>query len=131
VSVAVTTRRAGQHRKVASTRTPLRVVRRHRRKMNPTFVAAAIVISGLFTAVVGHALLAEGQVRLGKLQTQATAIQATNRSTVLKVSSLETPERIAQAAGTLHLVQPSDVIQLPSVPLNVPLPAIKIYGMTP
>jgi len=109
--------------------TPLRVVK-HRRRISPKMLATSIVIVSMLVIVVGHALLAEGQVRLGKLQSEATSIQATNRATVLTVSNLETPERIARAAGSLHLVQPSAVIQLPSVPLSVPLAPIKIVGMT-
>jgi hypothetical protein len=92
-------------------------------------VALAMVGCSLLAAVGGHAYLAEGQIRLGHLEAEAAAIQAVNRATVLKVSNLETPERIAQAAGTLHLVQPSEVLQLPSVSLTKVLPPIKIFGM--
>ena len=133
MSVAAPTRRSAPARHAAPPRHKKPAVKavapRKRRTIRPGVIAAGIVTLSLFTAVLGHALLAEGQLRLSHLQAESTAIQAVNRATVLKVSNLETPERIAQAAGTLHLVQPSDVIQLPAVSLNVPLPPIKIVGM--
>ena len=71
-------------------------------------------------------MLAQGQLRIGKVTAQLEQERAVNRVTVLNVAALETPARIAQAAGALHLVQPAQVLQLPSVSLTTPLPGIKI-----
>ena len=39
------------------------------------------------------------------------------------MATLETPARIvAEATGPLHMVQPSQTVQLPHVPLDKPLP---------
>lgn len=128
MSLAVTTKRTPS--KATPSRTPLTAVRGRRRpRFNAKLVAAGIVAVSLLIAVAGHAYLAEDQMRLGQLQAEATTIQAVNRATVLKVSNLETPERIAQAAGSLHLVQPVAVLQLPAVPLTKRLAPIKIFGV--
>jgi type II secretory pathway pseudopilin PulG len=86
-------------------------------------VSVTVVLGALLAVVVGQALLANGQVRLSALQHQLTLEQSAHRQAELAVSELETPARIvAAASGQLHMVHPSQVIELPYVSLATPLP---------
>ena len=89
-------------------------------------LAIALLCLTLLVIVVGHSMLAQGQLRMGHISSQLTQEEAVNRVTVLNVAALETPARISQLAGTLHLVQPAQILQLPSVSLDTPLPDLKI-----
>ena len=119
-------RRSAPPGQVAARPVPaLRVVRRHaaraRRPLVPV-VSAMLVAGSLFTVVIGHAVLAEGQVRLAQEQAAVTAAEALHRQSVLSLAQLEDPSRIVStAATTLHMVA-ADVVQLPYVSLTQPLP---------
>jgi len=93
-------------------------------------IAISILVVSLFAIVIGHAMLAQGQLRLGHLNDELTKEQAVHTATVLQVAALETPARISSEAGSLNLVQPSQILQLPSVSLNQPLPTLKISAAT-
>ena len=96
------------------------------RRRTTEVLAVIVVCASLFAVVVGNAMLAQGQLRIGKISSQLAQEQATNRVSVLNVAALETPARIQQAATGLHLVQPAQILQLPSVPLDRELPELKI-----
>lgn len=82
-----------------------------------------LVIASLLAVVVGHAVLAAGQLRLTAEQARLVAMQAHHSQAVASVAQLEAPGRImAIAQGHLHVVAPGQDVQLPYVPLNVPLP---------
>lgn len=114
-------------------RPPLRVVEhepRHRgrpghsrsRRVAP-ILSIVLVVGSLMAAVVGHALLAEGQIRLSAVQSAVAAAQTVNRQETVSVAELETPSRIFQEARQqLGMVSPGQVDQLPTVPLGTPLP---------
>jgi hypothetical protein len=89
-------------------------------------MAISLVCASLLTIVVGHSMLAQDQLRLGHISEELAQEQAVNRSNVLSVADLETPARISQEAGELHLVQPAEILQLPSVSLKQVLPVLKI-----
>ena len=89
-------------------------------------IAISILVVSLFAIVVGHSMLAQGQLRLGNLSTELAKEQSIHSTTVLKVAGLETPARVSSEAGSLHLVQPTQIRQLPSAPLDAPLPTLKI-----
>lgn len=73
--------------------------------------------------VVGHAVLAQGQVRLTAAQDSLAAAQAADRQQTLEVAQLEAPARIVgEATGGLDMVQSAQTTQLPHVPLDKPLP---------
>lgn len=112
-------------------RPPLRVVERgpgHRSRRAPRHratlvLAAALVVGTLLAVVVSHALLAQGQVRLATVQAQLTAAQQAQHQEIVAVATLEAPSRVvAQAEQSLHMAPPAQIVQLPYVPLNVPLP---------
>ena len=86
-------------------------------------MAISIVVAALLIAVVGQALLANGQVRLSALQHELALEQSAHRQSELAVAQLETPSRIvAAASGQLHMVRPANIVELPYVSLSIPLP---------
>jgi hypothetical protein len=99
---------------------------RKSRLRTPELIAVVLVSLTLLAVVVGNTVLAQGQLHIGKISSQLTKEQAINRVRVLNVAALETPARIQQAASGLHLVQPAQILQLPSVPLDKELPELKI-----
>jgi hypothetical protein len=97
--------------------------RRVRRRRLVPALSMALVVGSLMAAVVGHAVLAQGQVRLTAAQTSLAAAQAGDRQATLKVARLEAPARIAgEASQGLHMEQSAQIAQLPYVPLDKPLP---------
>ncbi len=107
-------------------RAPLEVVtarrRRFRRRRLAPVLSAAMVSASLFIVVIGHAELAQGQVRLANMEAAITAAQIVHRRDVLTIANLENPSRILrEAEQSLHMAPPSQVLQLPHVSLGVPL----------
>ena len=107
------------------TRPALDVVDRRSRRRRRLPELLALMVS-LMMVVVGHDLLAQGQLRMGALNAALVEEQAVHSATVLKVAALETPSRISAEASSLQLTQPSLVLQLPTVSLATPLAPIKI-----
>jgi len=84
------------------------------------------VLASLLAVVIGHAMLAQDQVRISSAQAALSAEQNLHRQEVLSVARLETPSRIsAEAQNQFHLA-PDHVSQLPSVPLSTPLATPKV-----
>jgi hypothetical protein len=82
-----------------------------------------MIVVALLIVVGGQAMLANGQVRMARLDQQLQIVESQHRQQVLDVTGLETPSRIVGAAtAQLHMVHPSHVIQLPYVSLRTPLP---------
>jgi cell division protein FtsL len=88
--------------------------------------SVSIVVSALLAVVVAQAFLANGQVRLSALQGELSLEQSAHRQAELAVASLETPPRIVSAATKQGMVHPATVIELPYVPLSVPVPPPKV-----
>ncbi|MHB8219596.1 MAG: hypothetical protein ACYDHU_04640 [Acidimicrobiales bacterium] len=113
-------------------RPPLRVVdrregRRGARRAAPRrlsmVVALGMVVASLVAVVSGHAMLAQGQIRLAGVQSAISGAQNVQRQDVLTVSMLEAPSRIVgEAQKQLHMTSPTQVVQLPAVSLSSPLP---------
>ncbi len=119
----------------AGRRPPLELVaprtRRVRRRRVAPLVAASVLSASLLLVVVGHAELAEGQVRLTDVQSEVTSAQVLHRREVLALATLEDPSRILQMAESiLHMAPPSQVDQLAHVPLGVPVPAPHVVPAT-
>ena len=90
-------------------------------------ISVVVVIGSLLAVVLGHAMEAQTQVRLSADQAALSAEQTTHREDVLALAQLETPSRIAaEAQSQLHMVTPSQVVQVPSVSLTTPLPTPKV-----
>ncbi len=116
-------------------RPPLEVVaartRRARRRQLAPLLAGAVVTGSLLFVVVGHAELAQGQMRLTSMQAEITSAQLLHQREVLALAKLENPSRILRVAeGTLHMAPPSQVHQLAHVPLGSPLPAPHVAAST-
>jgi len=108
------------------------VRRQGRRRRTSTFVALVLVVGSLLAVVLGHAMLAQSQVRLSDVQAQLAAEQTVHRQDVLALAQLETPSRIAANARTqLHMITPTQVDQVPSVSLSTPLPNPKVAAAPP
>ena len=105
---------------------PIRGVSRRRRM--PEVLAVVVVVAALMLIVLGQMVVAQRQLQLGHLNSALTAEASKHTQTILKVAALETPSRIASEASSLALVQPKKVLQLPMVPLDSPLSAIRIVG---
>jgi hypothetical protein len=71
--------------------------------------------------VIGHSMLAQGEVRLTKIQSQVSTEAALNRQLLAWVGSAENPARIVAEAKGLGLFSPGSVTQIPAVPLDAPL----------
>ena len=103
----------------ASRRPPLRIFEpepRRSTRRGPSrrayiWFAITLVAGSLLVVVVGDAMVAQGQVRLAGIQT--------------KIAQLAAPDRVVAQGIALGLTAPAQVIDLPQVPLNVPLPAPK------
>jgi cell division protein FtsL len=111
-----------------SRRPPLQVVPRRRGDRAwgrlIKYLPVAMVVVALLIVVAGQAMLANGQVRMARIDQQLQIAQSEHRQQVLEETRLETPSRIVGAATSqLHMTLPSHVTQLPSVSLNTPLPA--------
>jgi hypothetical protein len=66
-------------------------------------------------------MLAQGEVRLTKIQSQVSSEAARNRQLLASVAAAENPARIVAEAKGLNLFPPSSVTQVPAVPLDAPL----------
>lgn len=89
-------------------------------------MSLCLVVASLMTVVMAHAVLDQEQVRLTQVQTELQAAQARHAADQLKVAQMETPSRITSAAQKDHLVTPTGVTQVPSVPLSKPLAPPKV-----
>ncbi|MGC8471284.1 MAG: hypothetical protein ACP5PM_03195 [Acidimicrobiales bacterium] len=97
--------------------------RRARHRSLATLLAGLVVSLSLLLVVIGHAELAQGQVRLAGVQAQITSARLLHQREVLALANLENPTRILRVAeGSLHMVSPTQVHQLTHVPLGAVLP---------
>ena len=125
------TRGAPRQSPTAARRATLRVVepssrplRRRFRKRPATWVSIALVAGSLFAVVAGDDLVTQGQIRLSSVQSQMASAIAKEKSEQVAVAQLAAPTRVVRMAETLDgVVATPSVIDLPEVPLDVPLPA--------
>jgi len=108
---------------------PLRIVDRRSRRpriqrlVRPElWVGGTLVVGSLLAIVVGDAVVAQGQIRLTQTQQAITAATATEKGEQVAVAGMAAPPVVVRAAESLGLVAPTSIVDLPSVPLDVPLP---------
>jgi cell division protein FtsL len=78
---------------------------------------SAALFATLLAVAVSHTVLVQGQVRLDDLDAQLVAEQARYQVLRTKVASLESPDRIVEAAEAQGMVIPDDLVYLqPSAP---------------
>jgi hypothetical protein len=91
-----------------------------------TLISVAMVVGALLIVVVGHAMLAGGQVRMATIEHGLALEQSVHHQLELEVAQGETPDRIVSAAEGNGMVHPTSVIELPYVSLTTPLPTPKV-----
>ena len=101
---------------------PRRTSRRHLSRRGHLWLATVLVVGSLLAVVVGDTMVAQGQVRLADLQSKIASQQAIQKAAQTEVAQLAAPERVVAQGILLGLTAPAQVVDLPQVPLNVPLP---------
>jgi hypothetical protein len=101
---------------------PRRSSRRHLSRRGHLWLAALLVVGSLLAVVVGDTMVAQGQVRLADLQSQISSQLVTQKAARTTVAQLAAPERVVAQGIQLGLAAPAQVVDLPQVPLDVPLP---------
>jgi len=86
-------------------------------RLNPVGVAVGLVVASLLAVVVGNMVLASGSLTLEHAQTTLGYAEQAYEAQLAAVTHMESPAVVAQSALGLHLVQPSETLQLPSVSL--------------
>ncbi len=139
-SAPATARRPARSAPPATPRRPaLRVLEptpRRRRKAagvprSTLWLSAVLVIGSLLAVVVGDALVTQGQVHLAAEQAQVAAAESVQKSRQVAVAEKSAPPVVVNQARSQGLVAPSQVVYLPEVPLNVPLPAPQTAPLPP
>ncbi len=86
------------------------------------WLSGLVVIGSLLSVVVGDTILAEGQVRLSTIQHEVAAATVAERASQAAVAEKAAPPVVVSQAKSQGLVAPNQVVYLPEVPLDVPLP---------
>ncbi|MHB1711801.1 MAG: hypothetical protein ACYCV7_10420 [Acidimicrobiales bacterium] len=89
------------------------------------FAAGVLVLGSLLSVVVGDDLVAQGQIRLSQTESLAAAASIRQKRLQVKVAELSAPQIVVTEAKRLGMVTPAQIVDLPSVPLNVALPVPK------
>jgi hypothetical protein len=98
--------------------------RRARRLARPELWAGGVLVVGsLLAVVVGDSVVAQGQIQLTQTQQAINSATATEKTAQVAVAGMASPPVVVRAAERLGLVAPTSIVDLPAVPLNVPLPA--------
>jgi len=92
------------------------------------WISGLLIVGSLLAVVVGDALITQGQVRLSSTQRALTAAEAAQKSLQIAVAMKAAPPVVVSQAKSQGLVAASQVVYLPQVPLNVPLPAPRIVA---
>ncbi len=111
-------------------RPPLRVLEPHRRRKQATrsvrrstiWVSGALVVGSLFAVVAGDALVSEGQVRLATIQGQLAPAATAQKAYQVDVAQKTAPAVLVARAESQGMVANPHLVDLPYVPLDVPLP---------
>ena len=82
-----------------------------------------MVVGSLLAVVVGDAVVAQGQIRMAHTQQAIATATATQKAEQVAVAEQAAPPVVVRAAERLGLVAPASIVDLPTVPLNTPLPA--------
>lgn len=98
--------------------------RRRTRHNRAVWLAAILVVGSLISVVVGDDLVAQAQLRLATVQQQVATATTTEHHLQVSVALLGAPEVvISTAEHRLQLAPASQVVDVPEVPLDKPLPA--------
>lgn len=121
-----------------SPRPHLRVVpdaaalRRHRRARALALLLGVAAAAGLMAIVALHVLLAQGQVRMERLERRAVAQEQRQRQLRLQVAALEAPQHVVAVARERLGMVPVDQVRYLTPPPPDPLPAaVELSGSRP
>ncbi len=87
------------------------------------WLSAVLVIGSLLSVVGGDALVTQGQVHLASEQSALASALSAQKSLQVAVAEKAAPPVVVAQAKSQGLIVPPQVVYLPEVPLNVPLPA--------
>jgi type II secretory pathway pseudopilin PulG len=85
-------------------------------------LASVLIVGSLLSVVAADDLVAQGQIRLSNTQSQTAAAQTQQKQLQVAVAQLSAPQLVVTEARGLGMVAPTQIVDLPSVPLNVALP---------
>jgi hypothetical protein len=86
------------------------------------WMSVLLVVGSLLAVVVGDAMITGGQVSLTTTQSQVDAAATAQKTYQVAVAQMAAPPVVVAQAESQGLVAPTTVVDLPQVPLNVPLP---------
>jgi hypothetical protein len=86
------------------------------------WLSGLLVVGSLLAVVVGDSMITQGQVRLTNTQSQVAAAITAQKALQVSVAGIAAPPVVVSEAESAGLVAPTQVVDLPQVPLNVPLP---------
>ncbi len=95
--------------------------RSRRRSRHSTVVAAALIVGSLLAVVVGDDLVAQDQIAIATVGQQTAAAAARQQQLRISVAELSAPQVIVSEADRQGLAPATKVVDLPPVPLDVPL----------
>ena len=101
---------------------PRRSVRRGLSRRGHVWLGVAMVVGSLLLVVVADAMVAQGQVRMAAIQSKINDQITIQKSAQSEVAQLAAPDRVVAQGINYGLIAPAQVVNLPQVPLNVPLP---------
>ena len=116
-----TTRASG--RRSATARVARRAAKRR------VSITIPMILLGLAVLTIGALIFANArQMQIGAMQRQLLDAQSSYATSVDAFTRAAAPERIATAAGHMHLVVPQTVIQIQQAPLDVRLAPPRFVG---
>jgi hypothetical protein len=86
------------------------------------WLSGLLVVGSLLAVVVGDSMITQGQVRLTNTQNEVAAAITAQKALQVSVAQIAAPPVVVSEAESAGLVAPTQVVDLPQVPLNVPLP---------
>jgi hypothetical protein len=93
--------------------------------------SAVVIFIALALSIAGSMVVANRQVQLHELQSELLQVQSNYALQVGTITNEAAPGQIAARAGSLRLVDPVTIIQVPSTSLDAPLPLPKFSGYAP
>jgi hypothetical protein len=90
------------------------------------WISGLLIVGSLLAVVVGDSLVTQGPVRLSTTEGALAAAVAKQKTLQIAVAMKAAPPVVVSQAKKQGLVAASQVVYLPQVPLNVPLPPPRI-----
>lgn len=106
-------------------------VRQLHRRASVTQRSIVVVVAAVVLSMAGSMWAANRQIEIHTLQAELLQSQSNYAVQVGSLTNLSAPSQIATKAGALHLVSPVVVLQIPTTPLDTPLPLPKFSGYAP